>query len=483
MKKFLSDSILITAGGLVNRTKGFIFIPIIVAHIGLEGYGAYTQIMIIVLTLKAVFSLELGSGFQRFVPGLTGDRHHHANHFFSVFFPTILMGIVGAFLVFLMAGWLNEIFLENSYLLALQYASLVLLTNVCYANFSKYFLAVKKFKTYTTVTFFYDLLPYLAFVGGIIYSKDVAFGMLLYLLLDTFIVVILVFLIMVSIPFKNFSMRLFRQYIGYSYALSLGSIEGGLLDKVDRYFISYFMGVESVGIYNVIYKICSVSSFITTPIKKQLLSYLAGVWDKGYHEAAVMAVRQGLLIFGMISIGLMAFLSINMQSILDLLLDDEIPAIPLGWIVVFIGSGIIAEAAKRFYNLLIHLEKKTVYELRYQTAGLLLNVLFNLILIPFIGLLGAAIATFISYVLVIGLIELRYRLALDKEFGWHILTFVFIAASVCYAFNLLFGQWYPLGLLFSAIASSTAYLALVYYTKQEMLIDLKQKLIDFKKLV
>ena len=35
MKKFLSDSILITAGGLVNRTKGFIFIPVIVTYIGL----------------------------------------------------------------------------------------------------------------------------------------------------------------------------------------------------------------------------------------------------------------------------------------------------------------------------------------------------------------------------------------------------------------------------------------------------------------
>lgn len=483
MKKFLSDSILITAGGLVNRTKGFIFIPVIVTYIGLEGYGAYTQILVMIFTLKAVFSLELGSGFQRFLPGLKGDRQQQASHFFSVFLPTILLGLLGSLLLFLLAGWLNDVFLESNYLLALQYAAPILATNICYANFSKYLLAIKKFKTYTTITFFYDLLPYLAFIGGIMHSQEVARGMLLYLMMDAGVVIVMVILILQSLPMRGFSLNLFRQYVRYSYALSLGSIEGGLLDKVDRYFISYFLGVESVGIYNVIYKICSASDFVTTPIKKQLLSYLAGVWDKGYHEASVFAVRQGLLIFAIFSIGLMTFLSINMPALLDILLDDELPLLPLTWIVVFISSGIIAHAAKRFYNLLIHLEMRTIDELRYQTIGLVLNVVFNLLLIPSFGLLGAAIATFISYMVVILLIEVRYRLALDRAFGWHLLTFIVMAAGVSFFFHWLFKPWYPLGLLFSAVASGTTYLALVYFTKQEMLMQLRRNLQDFRKLV
>lgn len=483
MKKFLSDSILITAGGLVNRTKGFIFIPVIVAYIGLQGYGAYTQIFVMIFTLKAVFSLELGSAFQRFIPGLHGDKRQQASHFFSVFVPSILLGLSGSLLLYLLAGWLNAVFLDSNYLLALQYAAPILTTNVCYANFSKYLLAVKKFKTYTSITFFYDLLPYLAFVGGIMLTRDVATGLLLYLCVDALLVAIMAVVILRTIPLASFSPTLFKKYVRYSYALSLGSIEGGLLDKVDRYFISYFLGVESVGIYNVIYKICSASDFITTPIKKQLLSYLAGVWDKGYHEASVFAVRQGLLIFALISIGLMTFLSINMDALLSLMLDDALPQIPLGWIVVFISSGIIAHAAKRFYNLLIHLEKRTLDELRFQTIGLVFNVVLNLILIPLIGLLGAAIATFVSYLLVIVLIEMRYRLSLDRTFGWHLLTFVLMALGVSFAFSWLFRPWYPIGLLFSAIASGATYLALVYYTKQEMLIELKRSLQDFRKLV
>jgi O-antigen/teichoic acid export membrane protein len=165
------------------------------------------------------------------------------------------------------------------------------------------------------------------------------------------------------------------------------------------------------------------------------------------------------------------------------MLDDALPQIPLGWIVVFISSGIIAHAAKRFYNLLIHLEKRTIDELRFQTIGLVFNVVLNLILIPLIGLLGAAIATFVSYMLVIVLIEMRYRLSLDRAFGWHLITFVMMALGVSFAFNWLFRPWYPLGLIFSAIASGTTYLALVYYTKQQMLTELKRSLEDFKKLV
>ncbi len=483
MKKFLSDSILITAGGLVNRTKGFIFIPIIVAYIGLDGYGAYTQIIINILTLKAVFSLELGSGFQRFVPGLEGKRKHQALHFYTILFPTLLIGVAGAALLYLLSGWLNDIFLESSYLTALQYSAPILLSGVCYANFSKYLLAVKKFKTYTSYAFCYDLLPYLAFIGSIMYSRDVAQGIFAYLIADVLVTLVMTGHILSLIPIGRFSGPLFKQYFRYSYALSLGSVEGGLLDKVDRYFISYFLGVESVGIYNIIYKICSVSDFITTPIKKQLMSYLANVWDKGHREVSIHAIRQGLLLFLIFGVGLLSFLSFNMDALLGVLLPTTLPELPIAWMVLFIGAGVIAYAAKRFYNLLIHLEKRTTDELRYQTIGLLLNVVFNLVLIPIIGILGAAIATFVSYLMVVLLIEMRYRLALDRDFLWHLLSAVSMAVAVSFAFHHIFYQEAILWLIINALATAITYLGLILLTKQNMLLRLKSSMQDFRKLV
>lgn len=483
MKKFFSDSILLTLGGLVNRTKGFIFIPIIVSYVGLQGYGAYTQIIINILMLKAVFSLELGSGFQRFVPGLNNHKRKQALHFYTVLFPTLLLGSLGMLGLYLSATWLNSIFFEGHYLLALQFSAPILLSGVVYANCSKFFLAIKKFKIYTTFTFFYDLLPYLAFIAGIMLTEEVMTGVMLYMLTDALVVLIMVLVIMFELPLGRFSAKLCRQYLQYTYALSLGSIEGGLLDKVDRYFISFFLGIESLGVYNIIYKICSVSDFITTPIKKQLLSYLAGVWDKGHQLESKKTIEQALLLFLALSIGFISFLTINIEEVFNLLLQDQVTQIPLPWMVLLIGAGVIAYASKRFYNLLMQLEQRTSDELKYQTIGLLLNVVLNALLIPTIGIIGAALATFVSYLIMIIIIQARYQLQLEATFWWHVLSFMFIAAGVIFTYHLIFDGRHILLLGANATLSALTYLALVLIIKKNMLLEMKSSMLKFRKLV
>ncbi|MEM9674216.1 MAG: lipopolysaccharide biosynthesis protein [Bacteroidota bacterium] len=481
MKKFVSDSVFITVGGLVNRVKGIFFIPLIIAYIGLEGYGAYTQIIITVLLLKAIFSLELGSGFQRFIPSekIPVLRSMHLG---SVLYPSLLLGVLGSVLMWCCTGWLSRLFFEHQYQNALSIASPLLLSGVLYTNCSKFLLAEKRFKSYTVLTFFYDLVPYLGFIGGIMLYRTVYHGMLAYLVLDTVMVSIILATILYRLPLIRFSLKIFKQYLRYTYALSLSSIEGGLLDKVDRYFVGFFLGVESLGIYNAVYKICSVSDFITTPIKKQALSYLSRAWDKGYEQASRQVIQQSLLIFAMISIALISFLTINIDSIFEILLQEEVRDLPLSWIVLFIGLGVTAYASKRFYALLIYLGQRTLDELRYQTIGLVINGVLNLLLIPSLGLLGAAIATFISYVLIIILVQTRYRLRLEPAFWGHIGAFTLMAVGtmlIChYAFSGTTIWW--LGI--NGVLSLSTYFSLVVLLKRGLLNDIRQQVQEFRKL-
>lgn len=483
MKKFFSDSILLTLGGLVNRTKGFIFIPIIVSYVGLEGYGAYTQIIINTLLLKAIFSLELGSGFQRFVPGLNNNLHKQALHFYSILLPTLGIGAFGMLCLYVSAGWLNTFFFEGKYLASLQWSAPILLSGVAYANCSKFFLAIKKFKTYTTFTFMYDLLPYLGFIVGIILTEEVLSGVILYMIADAAVVLVMIIVIMVKLPAGRFSTSLFRQYIHYTYALSLGSIEGGLLDKADRYFISFFLGIESLGVYNIIYKVCSASDFITTPIKKQLLSYLAGAWDKGHQFESKKAIEQALLLFLLISIGLLTFLTINIQQVFDLLIQDQEVSMPLSWMALLIGAGVIAYSSKRFYSLLMQLEQRTIDELRYQTLGLVFNIVLNFLLIPIMGIIGAALATFISYLIMIVMIQSRYRLQLQSAFWGHVLSFIALSVGIIFMFHYLFHDKHILWLGINAAFSAITYVGLVFLLKKNMLMEMKSSMMNFRKLV
>ncbi|MEM7659743.1 MAG: oligosaccharide flippase family protein, partial [Bacteroidota bacterium] len=417
MKKFLSDTLFITAGGLINRVKGLVFIPLIIAAVGMDSYGAFVQILNNIRLAKPFASIGLGMGFQRFASSIDKkEKRLLSQHFFSVFAATVAFGLIGVLVLFVLSSYLSLWFFEGKFLAAVQVSSLAVLSNTMYSNISKFMLARKNFKLYSVLTLIYELSPYVAFVIGILVKGEIFWGIVSYVITDLVTVLIMLGFIVKDLKLVMPKKALFLQYFHFSYPLAIAEVEGGLLDKVDRYFISGFLGLEAVGIYNIIYRVCSIIDFITTPIRKQMMSYLPKVWDKGFHQEAISTIRNSLLLFLLITTGMLVCFTLYFDKILFVLAQKTIELPNLEVIVLLIGLGIIASAAKRFYYLLIKLKNKSMDQLWYQLIGLVPNVILNYLLIPQYGLLGAAMATFVSYILIIAVINFRHKLNLDGQF-------------------------------------------------------------------
>ena len=87
----------------------------------------------------------------------------------------------------------------------------------------------------------------------------------------------------------------------------------------------------------------------------------------------------------------------------------------------------LANIVRRFHYVLIRLHRTTGDELRYQLLGLTVNVAANLLLIPQIGLAGAALATLLSYAVMLPVISVRYPLGLDADFLGQLASFALLA--------------------------------------------------------
>ncbi|GAB4419828.1 MAG: hypothetical protein OHK0039_32680 [Bacteroidia bacterium] len=483
MKKFLSDTFFITVGGFANRVKGLLFIPLIVQAVGMESYGAFVQVLNNIRLLKPFSSISLGMGFQRFASKIEdSDRRTLGLHFYTVFVPTLLFGLLGVAFLAAFATLLSRWFFEGGYVLELQLSAIALLSNSMYSNISKYMLARKQFKIYSVLTMVYELLPYLAFVVGIaIPGGSFLLGIVAYVVLDMAMVLLMLGFIVFQFPFVLPSYALFREYLRFSFPLSLSEVEGGLLDKVDRYFISGMMGLEAVAVYNIIYRVCSIIDFVTTPIRKQMMSYLPKVWDKGYIKESLATIRNSLLLFLLITIGMLACFTIYFGEILRYLGGKEIAVPHLELIVLLVGVGIIASAAKRFYYLVVKLRNNSMDQLWYQLLGLLPNIVLNYLLIPSMGLLGAALSTFISYVLIILVINMKYKLDLDGPFFWHLASFLALSLVM-----LLIRQAFAMETTFLFILnvglSCLAYGALIILLKRSFLLDVKRSFEAFRKI-
>jgi O-antigen/teichoic acid export membrane protein len=482
MKKFLFDTLFITFGGMVNRVKGLLFIPVIMMAVGKDGYGAFVQLFVTIKLAKAFTSLDLGQGFQRYASQLEkSDRKGLGLHFYSIILPSVLLGLLGVLVLYLLSPVLSRSFFEGKFLETIQLSAVIMLSETLYSNANKFYLARKQFKLYSVINLLYDLVPYLMFVLGSWLYKDLFMGIVFYAATDLSVALLTVGLAARRVKFARPSAAILRQYFRYSAPLTLSEVEGGLLDKLDRYFIANIMGLEAVGIYNIIHRMCSLLDFVTMPIRKQMMSYLPKAWDRGHQAESVGIIRTSFLFFLLITVGLLSGLTVYFEDILTYLTGDKVEIDYLYLVVALLGLGILASASKRFYYLMVKLRGNTMDQLWYQLAGLIPAVILNFLLIPSLGILGAAISTFVSYLVILIVINTRYSLEIDWKFMAHLGSFAVIALVV-WPVRTLIGPVNVWQLLLSLSVSMIAYFGLVALLKRRFLLNAKDAFIEFRKL-
>jgi O-antigen/teichoic acid export membrane protein len=161
--------------------------------------------------------------------------------------------------------------------------------------------------------------------------------------------------------------------------------------------ISYFMGVTDAGIYNAAYSLGSYASFLIMPIGTVIYPTIARLYDQGNLEEARNYLSHSLKYFFMLAIPAGAGISILAKPLLELLTTPEFA--PGAVIIPFIATGIVIYALHPIGEYIILLTKKTGLLVMLLCLSAIANIVFNFILIPVMGLLGAAIATLIAYCL------------------------------------------------------------------------------------
>ena len=232
--------------------------------------------------------------------------------------------------------------------------------------------------------------------------------------------------------------------------------------------MSALLGLEAMAIYNVAYRVTDLVSFVSIPINVQILSYLSRTWDSGHEDDSRALLRKTLLITLLIAVGVLVPITLYFDSLFTLFLGDSVPDAPLWPLVALIGLGMLANIVRRFHYVLIRLHRTTRDELRYQLFGLALNVAANLLLLPRLGIVGAALATFVSYAAMLPMIRVRYPLGLDAAFLGHLASFALLALVTLLPRFAIAPASVPL-LVLSAGLALCSYLAAVLVFKWRLL--------------
>lgn len=199
-----------------------------------------------------------------------------------------------------------------------------------------------------------------------------------------------------------FSREQMQELLAFGMPLTVGVILNLVLSSSDRILVEYFLGSAPVGIYSVSYGIMNQPmSLVFLAVSMPGLPLAVRALElRGRRDAEAQMYRNGTALLAL-AVPACAGLILVREHLAAVLIGPEFRTEALKimpWIAV---AGALAGLQAHYFDHAFTLGKKPKLLMKSIGIAAAFNVALNLVLLPWIGLMGAVYSTFASYVLAI----------------------------------------------------------------------------------
>jgi len=406
--------------------------PFYTGQLGTDGYGAVDIIVNSSMLIMGIITLSIGESVIRF--GL--DDKYDKSQVFSIGITTTITGLI-IFIPLVPSIGLVDFLSEYSILIYL-YVFTGSIKSVC-ALFVRSTGNVRLFAIDGIFTTVVNVLLNLIFLLG--FNLGVLGYVLSVVLADLASILFLVYTGRLMSYFRLFGIdrQLRKLMFKFSIPLMPTAVMWWATSVLGRFFITGMLGIDYAGVYSAAYKLPSIialvsgifsqawnMSAITERNSRTIAKFYSDVFN--FYQSIIYVAAATLLLFINRLLGIMAqgpgFEGAFRHSPLIIL------AVIFTCFSTFMGSVYVAS-------------KKSVRSLLTAMTGAGVNILLNFILIPRMGINGAALATFISYVVIftVRAIDTRSLVFMDLKLlkmGTNLALLAFMSAIVMSVENTMF---------------------------------------------
>ncbi|MHC1783306.1 MAG: oligosaccharide flippase family protein [Anaerolineaceae bacterium] len=384
-----------------SRASSLITFPLMARYLGTEGYGVNTQTSVIISFLIPVATLGLGFGVVRIMAGNQTIRNVSAR-LYSTLITVIIASAFLSFLMFLSAPFLNKLFIKVDWATEIirWSAPLILFTAVEMA-IKDYYRARLRIISYSvmqslqTVCYVSAVALVLTSGGGLLQVVWAWLGIKL-----GFNLICLFYLMIIKEiePFPSFMpLQELLDILRFGFPIVVAGLGTWITSVGDRWVIGFFMNIRDVAIYNAAYTLAGVISAIASPFWNPLYPEMASSYNNNDMPALHRACRKYTNGFALIGIPSVAGLILLANPLLIKLGSSDFSIDTVTFALLILGLFSDQISANAHYLVYLHNEPK--YMRNVSIISGLTNLVLNLTTIPFLGITGAALATFFSYLL------------------------------------------------------------------------------------
>lgn len=206
-------------------------------------------------------------------------------------------------------------------------------------------------------------------------------------------------------PF-DFDSKHFKEMLNFTKWLMLGVTAAYFINWGDNIVLRIFVPMKDIGIYGFAYQIFKGMIFLTSGLSHYFLPFLSRhVDDKAKLRNYLSAKRPKIIALGLAGLVCIFF---SVGYVLKLLYGDVYSqSVPVLQILLIANA---VNLYTIFYTCLFYALQKYRFFQIATVVQITINVILNFIFIPYIGILGAAIATVTAYLCRAVILEVYFRL-------------------------------------------------------------------------
>jgi len=195
-----------------------------------------------------------------------------------------------------------------------------------------------------------------------------------------------------------FSKKLIKDLFSYGLPVMLGSAGSLVLGYVDGICLTYFTGLNAVADYrNVAMPTVSILSYFASAVSSVLFPLSSELWEKGYKEALGYGVERICLYSFVLVLPMAILMAYFPEVIINLFFNPQyLSAVPA---IRILSLGTIFLTLNNIGFTVLNGIGKPMLSTKILYFGAIFNLVFNILLIPKLGIVGASLTTVFGYLL------------------------------------------------------------------------------------
>jgi O-antigen/teichoic acid export membrane protein len=195
----------------------------------------------------------------------------------------------------------------------------------------------------------------------------------------------------------QFSRPLYGELLRFGIPMLIGyELSGIILSVGDRYVIQGLVGEEPLGLYSAAYNLCQyVQQVFIASVGQAIMPLYMQMWDQKGAAETELFIAKSLRSYVLFGAPIVAGVAAVGPELLPSLASDRYAGASavLPWVI----AGMVVDGANAMVGAGLFIFRKTRVVMAVVMSSATLNLVLNLILVPRIGIIGAAIATLVSY--------------------------------------------------------------------------------------